>query len=57
MSQPEYDFVRADVDDGQDDVWRDRDAVIGKRIDGRIADFSVKRSRSGRNSRGDAGLR
>ncbi len=30
----EYDFVMADVDDGQDDIRRDRDAVIGKCING-----------------------
>jgi hypothetical protein len=34
MSQPENDFVSADVDDGKDQVRRDQDAVIRKRVNG-----------------------
>jgi hypothetical protein len=47
MSQPEDDFVRADVDDGKDDIGRDQHAVIRKCVNGRIADFRVNPSRNG----------
>ena len=56
MPQPEREFVSADVDDRKDQVGRDQDAVIGKRVNGRIADFSVNLSRNGRSEPGTARL-